>query len=308
MGAGRPDKNTPVAQATSLVIRRDHLGERCDRGALAAPSPWSCAGWVTVEVYASGDYVQTRWALGPRSHLPGRLPCHERPEPFPFTRAYVRHGRDTNTGVPQARSGSHEANATAGAASLRTESRSAARPGLDQNRQRQPQRGGTAGRHVGHAAQRQKGLASRVAAPGHQLHRPHDALRRRHARTGTPALRQGPPARSPGHPRGLGRRGAWPHDRRRLRVPRHGGARRGGAEGIDDPGRSGLDGLSGGPEPLRAAAGRDQGIGRGGRPRDRHRHHARPRAPGRLAGALRRGTRLPGRLRRRPHQDHPRHR
>ena len=56
-------------------------------------------------------------------------------------------------------------------------------------------------------------------------------------------------------------------------------------------------GFPGRPESVPAAAGGDPRLGRGRGGRDRRRDHARPRAHGRLAGAVRRGSRVPRCLR-----------
>ncbi len=96
--------------------------------------------------------------------------------------------------------------------------------------------------------------------------------------------------------------------RRGLRLPRDGGDGGPRARGQRHPGGRGLDGLPGRSLALAAAARGDPRLGRRRRPRDRHRGQPPPRAPARLAGALRRGRRLPRGLRRRAHEDDPRHR
>ena len=79
-------------------------------------------------------------------------------------------------------------------------------------------------------------------------------------------------------------------------------------QGHVDPGGGGFDRLPGRAKPLPAAHRRDPRVGRGGRGRDRHRDLTRARPARELAGALRRGVRDAPDLRRRPHEDHPRHR
>ena len=69
--------------------------------------------------------------------------------------------------------------------------------------------------------------------------------------------------------------------------------------GLGHPGRRRLHRLPRRADPARRRRSTRSRIGRGGRAGDRHRHLARPRADRQLAGALRRGARLPRGLRRR---------
>src|SRR5215210_7716640 len=149
-------------------------------------------------------------------------------------------------------------------------------------RANQHQRGRAPGRHPAQAADGQERLAGRLVPAGDHLHGPDDPSGRRHPGPRAPALRQGAPAGPPGHP-GSARR----------RAPGH-------------PRRLGL--LPGRLEPAPPAHRRDPRVGRRGRRRDRHRDQPRARADRRLAGALRRGPRLPRGLRAGAPQSDPRHR
>ena len=67
----------------------------------------------------------------------------------------------------------------------------AARARLVRERRRQRERGRAPRRDADNPPLGQEGIPGRLAREGDDLHRPHDALRRRHARAGAPALRQG---------------------------------------------------------------------------------------------------------------------
>ncbi|CAA9344432.1 MAG: Deoxyribose-phosphate aldolase, partial [uncultured Gemmatimonadaceae bacterium] len=173
---------------------------------------------------------------------------------------------------------------------------------------REPQRGGAARGDDPHAAHRQEGVAGRLAAARDHLHRPHDALGRRHGGQRAAAVRQGAPARAARPARVVRHGRPRAHGRRRVRVPPLGAHGGGGARRLRDPGRRREHRLPGRPEPHRAAGGRDPRVGGGGRARDRHRDHARARAHRQLAGAVRRGEAVPRGVRRRAHEGDPRHR
>ena len=96
---------------------------------------------------------------------------------------------------------------------------------------------------------------------------------------------------------GAGRRAPRHHGRRGVRLSRPRADRGRGARGLRYSGRRRLDRLSGRAESLSAAVGGDPGVGRGRGGGDRHRHHARARADRRLGRAVRRGARVPRRLR-----------
>ena len=172
----------------------------------------------------------------------------------------------------------------------------------------QPQRRRAARGHAAHPANGQEGVAGGVAAPRHHADGPDDAVRRRHARPGAPALRQGPPAGARGPARGDGRDPAADQGRRGLRLPhvrRHRGGR---ARGLGHSGRRGVDRVPGGALAVRAADRRDPRLGGRGRGGDRRRDHPRARAHRELARPVRRGARHARGLRRRAHQDDPGHR
>ncbi|CAA9361798.1 MAG: Deoxyribose-phosphate aldolase, partial [uncultured Gemmatimonadaceae bacterium] len=190
----------------------------------------------------------------------------------------------------------------------RAQPRHRARPRPRAGAAGEPERGGAARGDDPDAAHRQEGVAGRVAAARHHLHRPHHAGRRRHGEQRAAAVREGAaagaarPARVVGHgrPRAPRRRG--------VRLPPVGAHGGGGARGVGGPGGGGEHRLPRRPEPARAAGGRDPGLGGGRRARDRHRDHARARAHRQLAGAVRRGAPLPRGVRRRAHEGDPRHR
>ena len=98
-----------------------------------------------------------------------------------------------------------------------------------------------------------------------------------------------------------------PDGRRGLRLSDHGRACGQGARGLGDSGRLRRDRLSGRAHPPEAAPGGDPLCGRGGRARDRHRHHPRPCAQPRLERALRRGRGDARSLRASASEDDPRH-
>ncbi|CAA9533547.1 MAG: Deoxyribose-phosphate aldolase, partial [uncultured Thermomicrobiales bacterium] len=183
-----------------------------------------------------------------------------------------------------------------------------ARPRLGAGGEGQPPRGRAAGGDPARSPQRQARVAGGLAAAGDHRHRPDDARRRRHAGQRPPALRQGAPAGPFRYPRGT--RGGRPrdHGRRGLRLPQPGVDGGRGARRLGDPGCRGLYRVPRRPDSAPPEAGRDRGVGRRGRGRDRHRRLARPRPPRRVAGPLRRGAGVPCRVRTRPPQDDPRHR
>ena len=172
----------------------------------------------------------------------------------------------------------------------------------------QSQRGRAPRRDAPDPADREEGVAGGLAAARGHADGPDHALGRRHAGQGAPALRQGAPAGArrtcsrrwgprssrSGSPRSASTTASWRRRWRRSRD-RHSG-------------RGGVHRISGGALALRAAARRDPRLGGRGRGGDRHRHHPGPRADRELARALRRGARHARGLRRRPHQDDPRHR
>ena len=118
------------------------------------------------------------------------------------------------------------------------------------------------------------------------LHRSHDACRRRHARAGAPPLRQGEAAAERRTPRRARPRRRASDRRRGLRLSDDGRAGGPGARRLGHPGRLGRHRISGGPHAAQAAARRNPLRGRRRRARDRHRHHPRPCARPRLGGAL----------------------
>ena len=128
---------------------------------------------------------------------------------------------------------------------------------LVRERRRQRQRGRAAGRDADDPPFGQEGISGRLAREGDDLHRSHDALRRRHARARAPALRQGaPPAERRASRRARSCR-PRPDGRRGLRLPDHGRSRGQGARGLGDSGRLGRDRLSRRAHALEAAARRD---------------------------------------------------
>ena len=155
----------------------------------------------------------------------------------------------------------------------------------------------------------QEGVAGRLAAPRGHPDGPHDPGGRRHAGPGAPALRQGAPAGA--------RATCW---RRWARPSCRSGSARCACTTPSSRPRSRRSKARGfrwrpcppdfpaGLSPFAQRIGRDPRVGGGGRGGDRRRDHPGPRAHGELARALRRGARHARGLRRRPHQDDPRHR
>ena len=150
-------------------------------------------------------------------------------------------------------------------------------------------------------------MAGRLAGEGDDLHRPHDALRRRHAGARAPALRQGAPPFERRASRRARPRRPRPHRRRGLRLPDHGRAGGQGARRLGNSRRLRRHRLSRRPLAAKAAARGDPLRGRRGRKRDRHRHHPRPRPRPRLERALRRGRGDARSVRARASEGDPRH-
>ena len=124
------------------------------------------------------------------------------------------------------------------------ESRDAAGTGLGGGGAGQSQRRRAAGGHAAHQANGQEAMAGGVAAPGGDADGPDDAVGRRHARPGAPALCQGPPPGARGPARGDGRDPAADPGRRGLRLPHVRRDRGGGARGLRHSGGGGVHRVS----------------------------------------------------------------
>ena len=166
-----------------------------------------------------------------------------------------------------------------------------------------------ASQHARHAPRGQEGRAGGLAAQGHHLHRPDHAQWRRHRRPRRTPVRQGTPSdsRRPARTRSACRRSSITTGAVCVyhRFVGHGGR---GACRQRHPGRGRLDRLSRRPDSASAEAEGDRSVGERRRGGDRYRHHARTRADRQLASALRRGARLPRRLRPGAYESHSRHR